>query len=80
MKKYIFKFKGLFVIVCLTQIVLSSMNIVLAFMFQYIIDLASNGNLNKFIIGIIWFLLFCIAMFILDVLLPIIKSIYIKKL
>lgn len=79
MKKYIFKFKGLFVIVCLTQIVLSSMNIVLAFMFQYIIDLASNGNLNKFIIGIIWFLLFCIAMFILDVLLPIIKSIYIKK-
>lgn len=79
MKKYIFKFKGLFVIVCLTQIVLSSMNIVLAFMFQYIIDLASGGNLNKFIIGLIWFLLFCIAMFILDVLLPIIKSIYIKK-
>lgn len=79
MRKYIFKFKSLFIITTFLVIIFSFLNIALAFMFKYIIDLSTDKNLNNFIFAAILFLLFCLLEFIIDVLLPIVKALYIKK-
>lgn len=79
MKKYLFKFKGLFFITTLLVIIFSFLNVALAFMFKYIIDLSIAKSIHDFIIAAIMFLLFCLVQFTIDLTLPIIKALYVKK-
>lgn len=79
MKKYILKFKGLFSITCFFQLVISAIGVGCAFVLQYIVDLATGGDMNKFTKGIFFFVAYCALSFIIDLLLVIFKTVYTKK-
>lgn len=79
MKKYILKFKGLFSITCFFQLVISAIGVGCAFVLQYMVDLATGGDMNKFIKGIFFFVAYCALSFIIDLLLVIFKTVYTKK-
>ena len=79
MKKYILKFKGLFSITCFFQLVISAIGVGCAFVLQYMVDLATGGDMNKFTKGIFFFVAYCALSFIIDLLLVIFKTVYTKK-
>lgn len=79
MKKYILKFKGLFTLTCLFNLLLSGFSVASAWVLQYIIDLATGGDLNKFFKGILFFICFCISGFLMDAIGRSIKAIYMNK-
>ncbi|SFB30289.1 hypothetical protein [Clostridium frigidicarnis] len=49
MRKYILKIKGLFSITCFFQLVISALGGGWAFVLQYMADLATGGDMNKFL-------------------------------
>lgn len=79
MKKYILKFKGLFIITCILQIAIAAANVMCAFVLQYMVDLASKGDINKFTKGVMFFVFFCLVCFVIDLLFSVCKIIYNKK-
>lgn len=79
MKRYILKFKGLFSLTCLFEVLLSGFSIASAFMLQWLIDLATGGNLNKFLRGVIFFIIFCIVGFLVDALGRSVRTVYVNK-
>lgn len=79
MKKYILKFKFLFGLTCFFQIILATIGVGCAFVLQYMVDLASAGNMQNFVKGVILFIIYCLVSFLVDLLLGISKTVYIKN-
>ncbi|WP_425445871.1 ABC transporter ATP-binding protein [Dethiothermospora halolimnae] len=79
MKNYIFKFKGWFLVTNILVVINSFISVALAFMFKYIIDLASGKDLGMFLDGLIVFGIYILCEVIFEVLLKISKAIYMKK-
>jgi len=79
MRKYILKFKGWFAITNILVALNAAINVSLAFMFKYIIDLAAGTDLNKFFKGLILFLIYILISVVFETLLKITKAIYMRK-
>lgn len=79
MRKYLFKFKGWFLLTALLVIILAAFNVGIALVFRYIIDSATTGDLNLFIKGAIVFFAYCLLSAAFEFLLPIVKAKYINK-
>ncbi len=78
-KKYIFKFKGWFVITNLLVAINAALTVAMAFVLKYVIDLATNGDLNKFLGSVLLLAIYAIVMLIFDIILKISKALYIRK-
>lgn len=79
MKKYIFKFKGLFFLTSILIAVNAAFNVFIAFMLQYIIDLATGNSLGNFLNGVLNFCIYIGAAFLIEIALKASKAAYIRK-
>lgn len=79
MKKYILKFKGWFIITNILVVINTTITVLLAFMFKYIIDLAGGSDLNKFYKGIFIFILYIAVDLLFEILQKVSKAVYVKK-
>ncbi|MHB1394816.1 MAG: ABC transporter ATP-binding protein [Clostridia bacterium] len=79
MNKYLFRSKKLFSVIIILIILSSTLNVLLAFLFQYIIDIGISRDLDKFQNGIILAICFVIAEFIISFLSKVLNAEYIKK-
>lgn len=79
MKKYILKYKWLFGLTCFFEVVTAVVIVSCAFVLQYIIDLTVEGDMKKFINGIVFFLIYCGINVVTDTVLLATKTNYIKK-
>ncbi|SFB30698.1 ABC transporter ATP-binding protein [Clostridium frigidicarnis] len=80
MKKYLFKYKLLFILRCFTILVCSILDISLAFLLGYLIQLITNRNFDKlFHNGLIIIIIFLLSYLIISYLNRYIRAIYMKK-
>lgn len=79
MKRYIFKFKGLFFLTSILIAVNAAFNVFIAFMLQYIIDLATGNSLGNFLNGVLNFCIYIGAAFLIEIALKASKAAYIRK-
>lgn len=79
MKKYIFKFKGLFSLSILITFIESVMDVAFAFLLEYILDIGTSKNLSVFNKNLKFILLYLVSYFIVVYLKKLIQAIFIKK-
>lgn len=79
MRKYLFKFKGLFALTALLTIITSAFSIGSAFIFQVMIDGASSKSSTSFLNSVKILIIFCLVTIVIDILLPIVKAVYMRK-
>lgn len=79
MKNYIFKFKGLFFLTTILIAANAAINVFMAFMLKYIIDLATGNSLSNFLNGVLYFCAYIGAAFLIEICLKTSKASYIKK-
>lgn len=79
MKKYLFKFKGLFALRCTTVIINSIVGVSLAFILKIIIDAATSNNLNLIYKAGILSIIYLIVSFTFDLFTMFVRTKYLKK-
>lgn len=79
MKKYLFRNKALLIFSIFMSIIMATLNVLLAFIFKYIIDSSVNSSKLKFKYSIGIFIIYLVCIVIFGVLGVISKEIYIKK-
>lgn len=79
MRKYLFKFKGWFLLTALLVIILAAFNVGIALVFRYIIDAATCRDINAFLKGATIFFVYCGSMSIFEFIFPRVKAKYIKN-
>ncbi|WBW96682.1 ABC transporter ATP-binding protein [Oceanirhabdus sp. W0125-5] len=79
MKKYILKFKGLFILTNTLVIINAAISVALAFMFKYIFDIVETASVETFFKGMVIFGGYIAIGFVFELCLKISKAVYIKK-
>lgn len=78
MKKYIFKFKLLFTITIVLQLICSLISVSMAFLLKYIIEIVNQNNLAKLLQSCFVFIIFILISFLFYVLFGVFKAKYVK--
>ena len=79
MRKYLFKNKFFFICTVIISILSSTINVGMAYVFKFILDIISNGDVNKFPVIVFTFLGYLVVMSAIRVFEGIVKANYIKK-
>ena len=79
MRKYLFKNKFFFMCTVIISILSSTINVGMAYVFKFILDIISNGDVNKFQMIVLIFLGYLVVMSAIRVFEGIVKANYIKK-